>query len=349
MIQGICIGSFEGVYNCRMSKISIPWEQGDRQPPAETWIQTELARGGIDVLGEIEQFHIRPWSIVLRVVTSSGLFYFKATGPQLGFETGLTAFLAQLYPQVLPQLIATDTSRGWLSMRDSGVPLRAFIKKEHSIKRWQEILPAYFEMQKGLRSHVDEMLALGVTDRRLERLPSLFIDLIQDESSMLLDKPESLTSAEYQRLLDSVPRFEQMCTRLGVFGITESLNHDDFHDGNIFLQDGRFSFTDWGDSAVTHPFLSLVVMLRGVENSLDLPPDAREVQTLREWYLALWEEFGSPAELKQIAWLAERIGYVNRALTWRLNISRLPENLRPEYALAVPGYLKEFLDSLEVK
>jgi len=186
-------------------------------------------------------------------------------------------------------------------------------------------------------------------DRQLDRLPAMFTDLLIDEVSLLVDQPESLTSEEFQRLKAFVPQFKKMCVRLADYGIPESLNHDDFHDGNIFLQNGHIIFTDWGDAAITHPFLTLVVMLRGVENSLDVPPDAPQVQALRERYLNLWIEYGSLAELKQAAILAEQIGCVNRALTWRLSISRLPGALRPDYAMAVPAYLKDFINAVEAE
>jgi Ser/Thr protein kinase RdoA (MazF antagonist) len=34
--------------------------------------------------------------------------------------------------------------------------------------------------------------------------------------------------------------------RLDEYGIAPSLNHDDFHDGNVFLRDGQYVFFDWG-------------------------------------------------------------------------------------------------------
>jgi Phosphotransferase enzyme family len=131
--------------------------------------------------------------------------------------------------------------------------------------------------------------------------------------------------------------------------IPATLHHDDFHDGNLFLHNGRVRFTDWGESAVTHPFFSLVVLLRGASNSLDLASDAPELAQMRDWYLSHWTDYASPAGLQAAAYLAQQIGLVNRALTWHRVIANLPESLKSEYAIAVPAYLQEFINTQNVK
>jgi hypothetical protein len=124
-----------------------------------------------------------------------------------------------LRPDVLPDLLAVDLQRGWMLMRDSGTPLRVFIKAEKSLVRWRGILPLYVELQKELMPRIGQILALGVLDRRLETLPIQFERLVADESSMLVDQPESLTSDEYQRLKASGRAFERMCPELASLGI----------------------------------------------------------------------------------------------------------------------------------
>ena len=161
---------------------------------------------------------------------------------------------------------------------------------------------------------------------------------------MLLDTEDSLTTEEYSRLKKSVPEFTALCEKLASYGIPETIHHDDFHDANIFIKDGRVIFTDWGESAVTHPFFTLVVMMRSVDNSfgVDFSPQAEQV---RDMYLEHWTSYAPLEQLRSIVQLAQRIGYVNRALTWKMSIERLPESLKSEYAIAVPSYLKDFINA----
>jgi hypothetical protein len=321
-----------------------PWTPNGWLENASRWIYAQLDEHRLHLTGNIEQPHIRPWSMVLTVPTHGGLLYFKATAPFLSYETAITDFLSSIQPGVIPDLLATDYTHGWMLMRESGIPLRAFIKAEKSVERWREIMPLYVGLQKELVPAINTMLALGVPDRRLDLLPEKFERLVADEASMLVDQPESITSAEYRRLKDSVGNIEKMCRTLDSLGIPETLHHDDFHDGNVFIQDKRVIFTDWGECAITHPFFTLVVMLRGAENSLDLQPDALELALMRDWYLSQWTNFASLKELRPMVKLAERIGLVNRALTWHWVISHLPDEVKPEYAMAVPSYLQEFIN-----
>ncbi|MCX6065567.1 MAG: phosphotransferase [Chloroflexi bacterium] len=327
-----------------MKPASIPWNLPGWQSEVHDWIDTQLARHALQRTGEITQPHIRPWSTVLGVPTDAGRLYFKATAPYLSYEPALTAYLARLRPDISPDLLAVDIPRGWMLMRESGIALRTFIKTEHSLARWREIMPLYAGLQKEMPPRVDEILKLGVLDRRLETLPAQFERLVADKAALLVGQPDSLTEEEYQRLTVSVAGFERQCAELAAFGLPTTLHHDDFHDGNLFVQDERVIFTDWGESAVTHPFFTLVVMLRGAENSLQLAPDSPELAQMRAWYLSQWTDYAPLAELQSVVRLAERLGLVNRALTWQRVISNLPDELKPEYALAVPSYLQEFIN-----
>ena len=56
----------------------------------------------------------------------------------------------------------------------------------------------------------------------------------------------------------------EACEELASYGIPETIQHDDFHDGQVFVRDGRYLLMDWGDACVSHPFFTLSVTLEGV-------------------------------------------------------------------------------------
>jgi Phosphotransferase enzyme family len=328
-----------------MSNTFLLWQQPDWQAEVKAWIYSALEKNNLQLTGAIEQPHVRPWSTVMTVPTNAGLLYFKASASIFAHETALTDYLARFRPEIFPELVAIDTKRHWMLMRDAGTPLRQFVRTEKSIARWKGVLPLYVDLQKAMAERTTHLLALGVMDRRLARLPEMFENLIADESAMLLDQEESLTSDEYSRLKNYGSEFARMCEKLTSFGIPETIHHDDFHDANIFVQsDGKIILTDWGESAITHPFFTLVVIMRSVDNSfgVDFSPEAEQV---RDLYLQHWTSFAPLAELRSIVKLAQRIGYVNRALTWKMSLDDMPEELKSEYSIAVPSYLKDFVNS----
>src|SRR5205807_1597794 len=148
-----------------------------------------------------------------------------------------------------------------------------------------------------------ELVALGVPDVRLALLPAQLREVLADPLA-------GLTSEQREQILAALPEFEAMCAELAAYGIPETIQHDDLHDGQVFFRDGRYLFFDWGDSCISHPFHSLTVALRANAAKLDLEPGGPELQRLRDAYL---EPFG---DLHEAADLAYRTGTVARALAW---------------------------------
>jgi hypothetical protein len=321
----------------------LPWLQAGWFASAAGWINEQLAGLGLKLAGPIDQPHIRPWSTVLRVPAGDGLLYFKATAPVLSHEPGLTAALAHWRPDCMPEVLAVDLARGWLLMRDSGLPLRSLIRADGDLRRWGPVLPLYAEVQIELAGRRPELLRLGALDRQLEQLPAAYERLLADAGSLRLDQPDGLSREAYQRLRALAPRFAAECRQLAAFGLPETLHHDDFHDGNIFVRAARVTFTDWGESCVAHPFFTTLIMLRSAAHTLNLALTAPEVVALRDRYLEPWERLAPRAALLEACALAQRVGMVCRALTWHRVVSVLDEPARSEHADAVPGWLGEFL------
>ena len=200
-------------------------------------------------------------------------------------------------------------------------------------------------VQIGLAKHVTELLSLRLPDHRLSILPTLFTGLLTDEESLLIDQEEGLTSAEFRQVKDKASRFEQTCAELSAYGIPESLNHGDFHDGNILLRDGRITFFDWGDGSVTHPFMSLRTFFVSIEISLRLEDYSftPEMEALLNLYLKPWEQFASQEELAEAYRLSKPVASVLKALLWQEGITKMEPVTRREYAWIVPELLREFL------
>ena len=66
------------------------------------------------------------------------------------------------------------------------------------------------------------------------------------------------------------------------------MQHDDLHMANVYAQGGRRRLLDWGGASVSHPFASLVVTFRFLEERNQLPPGDPWVGRLRDAYLKLW-------------------------------------------------------------
>lgn len=321
----------------------LPWVDPDWLAEAERWIRAELDRSGTAIVGELAQPHVYWWSTVLRVPTSDGELYFKATTPDHSFEGRLTALLSALLPGRVPDVVAVDFERGWMLMRHGGTRLREVVGSGDGLGRWEELLPLYAELQIELAPRAGELLELGVPDTRLAGLPAQLARVMRDRDVLRVDLPEGLASEELARLRAAEPEFAAMCRALAGYGIPETLQHDDLHDGNVFVDDGRYVFFDWGDCCVSHPFHTLVVTLRSIAFRREVEPGGPELGRLRDAYLEPFARYAGPAELSAAFDLAYRVGTVARALAWYRFVTAGDSQFRGEDADAVPYGLRLFL------
>ena len=299
------------------------WTDPQWLAEAHEWIHAEAARLELGAVGAIDQHHVRPWSTVMRVPTDSGDVYFKANAAALQHEAAAVALIAAHRPDCVPPLLAVDLERGWMLMAAAGDRLREVVELERDLSCWLDILPLYAGLQIDLAGHADELVSLGVPDMRLSTLPSSFEKLLDD----LVELPAN----ELRRLERMVPRVSEMCDELAGYGLPETIQHDDFHDGQVFVRDGRYLLLDWGDACVSHPFFTLSVTLEGtLAWGLDDIQDSIDVRPFRDAYL---EPFTRLAEgdLTAACTTALRLGWVCRAVNCHLSESdaaRTHERLR---------------------
>jgi Phosphotransferase enzyme family len=321
------------------------WHDPDWQQQAYEWIRLAAERNSIEITGEIEQNHAYAWSTVMRVPTTEGTLFFKATAGETIFESALTKLLAARSPDCMPELVAMDTERGWMLMRDGGEQLRKSVRLTKDAMLWEKIIREYAHLQIRLAHHVDELLSLGVPDHRLAVLPLLYEQLLQDEASILIDQEKGLTSDELHQIKEKLPRFKEICTRLAAIGIPETLNNADLHDANVLVRNDRITFFDWGDATLAHPFISLRTFFVGIEISLQLDDYAftPEMAALLDIYLEPWQKFASRQDLLRAYQLSRPVASVVKTVLWRTTISHLDGALRDEYAWIVPELWREFL------
>ena len=332
---------------------NLLWTQPEWIENAHSWIKQSLNASGYILNGPIDQFHVRIWSTVMRCNTDSGVVYFKACQPPT--ETHMTVFLRGIQPENLPDLVAVDLDKGWMLMRDAGVMLRTYLRSPANLGLIEPALSLYANLQITVSSHPEQLYQLGALDHRLERLPGMFEKMLSEPAVLRLGEEDGITDEQHRQLLSILPRYREMCQQLQTYPIPQTLHHDDFHDGNIFMSGEpgryRFVFSDWEESCVAHPFFSMMLFLRSVSYSAGFPDEAAEapdrmppeLNHLRDIYLQSWQGFENADRLIGIFNLAWRVGMVSRALTWYEFVFSLDGPARKDFTYIVPAWLQEFL------
>ena len=254
----------------------------------------------VEPVGTIETVHERPWATVLRVPVAGGAAWFKACAPVQAFEPRLTAELFGRWPDRVAEVLGYDEERGWLLLADAGRPVGVWGNPPEA---WLAALPLYAELQLGEAAYTHDHLAHGVPDLRLATLPTRYDELLQ------LDLP--LEQEEVRQLQRFAPRLAELCDELAAYDVPETIQHDDLHHANLYARGSSVRVLDWGDASISHPFVSLVVTFRFLEERAKLAPGDAWFGRLRDAYLEPWGR-----DLVAGFALAFRVGTFARAIAY---------------------------------
>lgn len=275
---------------------NLDWEQS-----VCLWIEQSGAKNQFGKLVKLTTVKKRPWSFVQRVQFERGVCYFKACSAAGGHEPALLHFLDRVGFTAVPHTIATNLEQKWLLQQDGGEPCRDKMSHSEQVALLQNLLPEYAKLQIKTMTHLPELPSLGLPDRRLERLPAAFEELLGQVEHGLGEDVVGVGTAV----------LHQTFSRLQQSPFAAALDHGDLHLGNLLVDGSDYRLCDWGDASITHPFCSLLPLLESVLRPLDV--DAREVvgNQLRDAYLQSWSYLADMQQLQahfaDAIWLAHLV------------------------------------------
>ena len=153
-----------------------PWARPGWLGGVRAWLEREAARLGHSVIA-IEQ--VKQWSIsaVLRVRTDGPDLWFKVSAPLPLFvdEAAVTAELAERFPGYVPAPLAVEPEHGWLLFAEFDV-----VGWGEPLETRCELFRRFAGLQRRSVPLVDDLLAAGCLDRRLDVLESQLDPLLAD-------------------------------------------------------------------------------------------------------------------------------------------------------------------------
>ncbi len=309
------------------------------------WAATTLNEQRMTSTRAQELVRAMPWSQVWRIPTTQGDVFLKHMGLLFAHEPRILQFLSETLQAPVPGVIADNPELQCFLMRDAGMPLRPLLLADYQPDLVVQALQACARIQQQALSHIETLLQLGAMDWRLQRLPALYVGLIENQPLMAA---EGITATERATFLNCAPHLRAACDALAACGIPETLEHGDFHDNNIMLKNGAVIINDWGDASISHPFFSLSSLLESAGRNHKLQPDDAPTALFTTTYLDSWADFAPPAQLEKALALAQII----RPVQFSINYSRLAQNAALQPADYHAGWiavcLRKFAESVKI-
>lgn len=321
-----------------ISEKSAPWFFKGWYDIVESWVKKTAIKNEITINGEIEQVKISDLCAILRIPAVEGDFYFKAVIPGALYEAVLSKQINNLLKGKSVDVVDINEKEGWLLMHDiKGQPLREL--KDKSL--WQIAIREYAKLQVKEVEYANELISIGVPDRRLGVLKSEIDKHLEGMCATGLNEDET------SKVMALKPELLKMCDDMeGI--IPYSIEHGDLHSANIRLVDEEIVFFDWGDATVTHPFFSTRVFWNSIDELIKSESEWLDmVNEFRPYYLEPWTKFAPIGELERLLLISDQLSCVYRALSWYLYINPNRENIEDSYNKPAQ-WLQVFLEHREL-
>lgn len=323
---------------------------------AGAWLASSCADLGLAVIVPGRQIHDRPWSHVVAyhlrgADRAHGRVWFKSNGIGTRHEPALILALSSLVPDLVPEVLAVDTGHAWSLTRDAGPTWRSAFGVADQWHLWEELLQRYAAAL-SLAAHRAALKATGIPERSPATLPGQAAEVVA-ELTRLGAGSGGLSTAGEEALTARLPAYGQGCRDLDAAGIPWSIQHDDLHSNNIcWPGPGKDPATDsaagsriidWGDASIGHPFGTLLATLRSIAYHGDCDVTDPRVQRVRDAYLEPFTTYAPRSELIALADVAQQVGAVTRALSWRAALIDASTEVHGEHDFPVRGWMQELL------
>ena len=133
-----------------------------------------------------------------------------------------------------------------------------------------------------------------------------------------------------------------MCARLAQYAVPHTLVHGDLG-GNILIRDEGYTFFDWTDVCVSHPFFEMATISGAYfdESVLKDNPDA-EIR-LRDAYLEPWTKLMPVEKLVEAFEASRPLGALHQTMTYMWILTNISPDARPELGGGLLHWVRNLL------
>ena len=312
----------------------------DAESDCVAWGERQLYRVGDTSPVATTLVKRRAWSTVWKLERPSGRFYLKEAAPGFDVEAPLLAALCSWRPASIVELVAVDTTRGWVLTRDAGRMLHdvMFDDPEGGRARLTAMLMAYAGIQADCQQHDAPPFVHMLEDRSPAAMPHSFATVVADDALLRAGGASSGDFAERNRWLR---RVDQLCRELAALGLPVTLEHGDLHTSNIMISvDGTPRIADWGDACWATPLHALAMCLDDIAGRHKIAHDDPWFAQLTKTYFDTLRISGTVGDCHRALAVARALAPASGVLQWSRGVDRMPADTRAVMAGRIVKHLR---------
>jgi hypothetical protein len=253
------------------------------------WVREVIGVGGSVVEYDVKSVANTPYSRVWKINVNNVSMYLKKTPEQLFLEPGVLKILHETCNiSNIPRVIAENKKLNCFLMTDCGdIDLYEHFKENFELDIVKKSLKIYKNMQRSTIGYLDEFINLGVPDWRLDKIPHLYQNIIDNDEIFDLI---TLKRKDREKLYRFSRDVNSLCKMLAAYPVLDCFNSCDLRDKNVVYKkkDQSTSIIDLGESAICHPFFSLFHYLNHIFDRYSLEENSREYIELVETSFSGW-------------------------------------------------------------
>jgi hypothetical protein len=292
--------------------LRAPWAETGGPRAGLDWAEAELAARGRKVTAAVQQ---RSWNLstIWRLETDGAPVWLKQVPTFFAHEAAVLRWLGEHAPRTAPVPVAASGGRVLLE------DLPGTDRYDAEPGEREIMLARLHTAQLAAAARTDELLALGVPDRRPPRLAELIRAVVTDNGG---PEHQVLTAGLDERL-----------AAIEACGLPDTLVHGDFHPGNVRGSATEHSILDWGDSVLGHPAIDLLRLCEQVDDP----------QPLREAWCDRWRAAVPGCRPERALELIEPLLALRNAAVYAGFLAAIEPSEWPYHADDVPFWLARAL------
>jgi hypothetical protein len=256
-----------------------------------------IASRDVELTGATQQLNASETFALLKLETTGSPIWFKAVGAPNLAEYSVTLGLDDLFPGVIPPIIARFPEwNGWVTEDAGGRRL----DNSTDVEDWKRVSVHLADLQILSLQHVDDLFRIGCADWRTSALADHLEPFIEAMQRAMTDDQELKLVRLDRGQIDQVANaIRDAIDQTIVHDIPDGLVHRDLSGGNIQLSPTACHFIDWAQACIGHPFICSEYMKVHFTKAIEQQPNFElQVAELSAAYASRWTNVLSPTQLE---------------------------------------------------